>query len=258
MSSAALNTDTDAAWEEWGRRDPYFGVLTNPKFRRSAMTTSSRSEFFRSGQVHVDYVMAMVQQYIDADFLPKSVLDFGCGVGRTLIPLARIARNAVGLDISRSMLREARKNCDEYQLPNVRLVLSNHLVSSTLGTFDFVHSFIVFQHIPPARGRETLRRLLQHLAPGGVAALHFCYSKQHLAGTHGVAPTIDPSAGDHSGLRPPRPAGADPEMQMNAYNVNELLFLIQNQGVSRFHVDFTDHGGELGIFIFFQMNRSAT
>jgi hypothetical protein len=59
-------------------------------------------------------------------------------------------------------------------------------------------------------------------------------------------------------VRPLPPAGADPEMQMNAYNVNELLFLIQNLGVSRFHVDFTDHGGELGIFLFFQMNRSST
>jgi SAM-dependent methyltransferase len=258
MNFAALNAGTDAAWEEWGRRDPYFGVLTDPKFRRNAMTTAARSEFFRSGEVHVDYVMAMVQQYINADFSPRSVLDFGCGVGRTLIPLARIARNAVGLDVSRSMLREARRNCDQHGLPNVRLVLSNHLVSSTLGSFDFVHSFIVFQHIPPARGRETLRRLLQHLAPGGVAALQFCYSKQHLAGTHGVAPVIDQPRGDPTEVRPLPPAGADPEMQMNAYNVNELLFLIQNLGVSRFHVDFTDHGGELGIFLFFQMNRSST
>ena len=50
----------------------------------------------------------------------------------------------------------------------------------------------------------------------------------------------------------PVPLGADPEMQMNAYHMNEVLFLIQRAGVRRFHAELTDHGGELGVIIFFQ------
>ena len=45
---------------------------------------------------------------------------------------------------------------------------------------------------------------------------------------------------------------ADPAMQMNPYNLSELGFLLQSAGIRRFHADFTDHGGELGVFLFFQ------
>jgi hypothetical protein len=48
------------------------------------------------------------------------------------------------------------------------------------------------------------------------------------------------------------PIGVDPEIQMNPYNVNQILFAMQSTGISRFHTEFTDHGGELGVFIFFQ------
>ena len=45
---------------------------------------------------------------------------------------------------------------------------------------------------------------------------------------------------------------SDPEMQMNPYNLGEILFSLQSLGVQRFYADFTNHGGELGVFLFFQ------
>jgi SAM-dependent methyltransferase len=47
---------------------------------------------------------------------------------------------------------------------------------SSIGTFDLVHSFIVFQHISQARGEATLRELGRVLNPGGVGVLHFAYA----------------------------------------------------------------------------------
>ena len=41
---------------------------------------------------------------------------------------------------------------------------------------------------------------------------------------------------------------------MNPYNMNEILFLMQCQGVQRIYIEFSDHGGELGVFIFFSVN----
>ena len=35
---------TDDAWEQWGRRDPYFGVITHAKFRRADMTKEALDE----------------------------------------------------------------------------------------------------------------------------------------------------------------------------------------------------------------------
>jgi SAM-dependent methyltransferase len=253
MTNKLLDMRTDAAWEEWGRRDPYFGVITAPRFRRSEFNEQSKREFFESGESHVHLVIAKIRQYMDPSFAPKTVLEFGCGVGRLLVPFAAIAESVVGLDVSPSMLLEARRNCDERQLNNVQLMPSDDDLSSLTGTFDLVHSFIVFQHIPVQRGRTLFGKLLRHIRPGGIGALHLTYSKAQFAPTHGVAPPQAKS----SAANGPRPTDADPEIQMNPYNLNEILFLMQCQGVERFHVEFSDHGGELGVYLFFSVTGSG-
>ena len=44
----------------------------------------------------------------------------------------------------------------------------------------------------------------------------------------------------------------DPEMLMTPYNLSELAFMLQTAGVASFSVEFTDHSGELGVFLFFR------
>jgi SAM-dependent methyltransferase len=246
MKDMIPDLSTDAAWEAWGRNDPYFGVLTDPKFRRCGLTEQTRLEFFESGQLHVNYVMHVIRKHIDETFEPKSILDFGCGVGRTLLAFAAGGREVVGLDVSPSMLKEAQRNCESFGTRNVRLLLSDDSLSQLTSQFDLIHSCIVFQHIPVERGRRIFSKLLQHLHPGGVGAVQVTYSKAHFASTHGVPPPVSKSK------REPTTPREDPEIQMNPYNINEWLFLMQQHGVLRFQTEFTDHGGELGLFIFFQ------
>jgi SAM-dependent methyltransferase len=260
MSKNLKDMTTDVAWEEWGRRDPYFGVITDQKFRRSEMDDRSKKEFFESGESHAQGVLATIRRHIDPAFAPRAVLDFGCGVGRLLIPFAKMADEAVGLDVSTSMLEEARRNCDEQGLRNVRLCASDDSLSALCESFDLVHSCIVFQHIPLERGRAIFSKLLLHLRPGGVGAIHLTYSKTRFASTHGLAPATPPTVVS-SGTDTPSsetstpsiPTGADPEIQMNPYNLNEILFLMQCRGVQQFHIEFSDHGGELGVFLFFAL-----
>lgn len=246
---------TDIAWEEWGRKEPYFGVITNQKFRRAELTTEARNEFFESGRAHVKFVFEMIRKYINPGFEPASVVDFGCGVGRLLVHFSPVAREVVGLDVSPSMLEEAKRNCDEFGVSNAQLLLSDDQLSTLSGRYDLIHSFIVFQHIPPERGRMIFRQMLPRISAGGVGALHFSYAKTCHAATYGVAPQSVPSAASAwratGSIRKP---GADPEMQMNPYHLNEILFILQGAGVRRFHVEFTDHGGELGVFLFFQIS----
>jgi SAM-dependent methyltransferase len=244
---------TDHAWEEWGRRDPYFGVITDPRFRRSEITELSKREFFESGSNHVDYVMQTIQRLIAPGFVPRTVLDLGCGVGRTLIPFAKIAEQVVGADVSASMLQEARRNCDANQLTNVNLIVSDDSIFPMTEDFDLVHSFIVFQHIPPERGRLIFRNLLDRIAPAGVAAIHVLYSKIQYADTCGIAPVSISFAAAPGQPVPQLVRSVNPEMQMNPYIMNELFFFMQGKGVQRFYSEFSDHGGELGLFIFFQI-----
>jgi SAM-dependent methyltransferase len=242
-----LSTNTtDEAWQAWGQQDPYFGVLTDPRFRRANLTQETKQEFFESGRVHVEAVFAVIRTFVTPAFTTKRVLDFGCGVGRLVIPFARVADEVVGVDVSDGMLAEASKNCVEAGVKNVRFVKSDDTLSGLQGSFDLLHSCLVFQHIPVARGRELLRNMLTHLEPGGIGMVDFVYGKAYFAESFGVPPATFPKdENDES------PSG-DPHMQMNAYNMSEILFLLKEVGIERFHAQFMDHGPEYAALLFFQ------
>ena len=152
----------DRDWEELAQREAYFAVLTDERFLRERLSEEARSAFFASGDADVERLLAL------AEIAPRRALDFGCGVGRLTLALAKRIEEVVGFDVSPTMLGVARAN-----VPNARFVDS----LDGLAPFDLIVSLIVFQHIPVARGEELLRRLLVLLAPGGVAALHVTFRR---------------------------------------------------------------------------------
>lgn len=162
--------NSDQEWERFGSTDPYFGVLTQECFRGKSLSPETSDAFFASGRAHVAQVLEFIHHYVDPDFRPASALDFGCGVGRVLIPLALDVERATGVDVSASMLRETEKNRALFGAKSVSLVHSLHGV---LGEYDLIHSFVVFQHIPLERGYALYDELLGRLQPGGVSAIHF-------------------------------------------------------------------------------------
>lgn len=261
---------TDTEWEKWGRQDPYFGVITAERFRSDRLNDEALAEFFVSGEHHVEGVLRSCRNYFGSDFAPKRILDFGCGVGRLVVAFAREADEVVGVDISESMLAEAARNCANRELGNVRLARSDDKLSQVSGTFDLVHSAITLQHIDVTRGRQIIQRMLQLLVPGGVMAVQLTYAKGYHPNTFGRAPLTTPThlpppvdgfltrlirrrrgsattgGSSASEAAPPR----DPQMLMNPYDLNEIAFILQTAGVTGFHTEFTDHGGELGVFMF--------
>jgi trans-aconitate methyltransferase len=161
-----LNTDKE--WQRYGEVDPYFGVITHNKYHSWSLTDHAREEFFQSGEEHVERIMKALRE-IDPRFSPSNAVDFGCGVGRVTLPLAREAVSVLGVDVSPGMLSEAQKNASDRAISNVRFA---HEVS---GGFDLLHSYIVLQHIPPRRGLRILRELLSQLEQGGMVALQVPY-----------------------------------------------------------------------------------
>jgi cyclopropane fatty-acyl-phospholipid synthase-like methyltransferase len=83
--------------------------------------------------------------------------------------MARKFSHSTGIDISDSMRAETKRNADGAGLDNIILARK---VEDAEFNFDFIHSVMVFQHIPVARGEEIISGLLKRLAPGGVAAFH--------------------------------------------------------------------------------------
>ena len=105
MSSAA----TDKAWETLGRVDPYWAVISNDAYHGRRLTDQQLAAFLKSGADHVDDIWRTCRRLFGDDFAPRRVLDFGCGVGRVTLPLARRVDAVVAIDIADSMLSVARE-----------------------------------------------------------------------------------------------------------------------------------------------------
>lgn len=262
--------DTDKEWERWGKNDPYFGVITHTKFRRKNLTGEAIQEFFESGRRDVKRVLDTCRQYLDKDFSPRSILDFGCGTGRLIVPFSEVSENVVGLDVSDSMLKECEKNCREFSATNVRLIKSDDNLSQLQGKFDLIHSLVVFQHLPVDRGIYIIDNLLRYLNEGGICALQITYSKIKFQKNMGIPNYYIASPNTILGhiyrirqyiiilarnlnTKIQKNRGpADPGMQMNPYNMNQIFFKLQTFGIKNIYLDFTDHGGELGVYLYFK------
>jgi 2-polyprenyl-3-methyl-5-hydroxy-6-metoxy-1,4-benzoquinol methylase len=258
-----LINDSDKTWEAFGKADPYFGVLTHSTFRKDNLTTATKRAFFESGERCVDFMLGTVREHLDASFQPRNGLDFGCGVGRLTIPLARACKSIVGVDVSESMLAEAAKNARDHGVSNASFVRGDDRLSRVTGPLDFVHSLIVFQHIPCRRGEMILKRLIELLRDGGVGMLHFTSSwssdtplaRQLLTESYRSVPLLYVIRNVLKGI----PAG-ERMMQMNRYDLNRLLRILHETGCHRLHVRFTEthYFGHpfYGVILFFQKVRS--
>jgi ubiquinone/menaquinone biosynthesis C-methylase UbiE len=247
-----LNDITDKEWEKFGKNDAYFGVISCDKYRKLNLTEKNKKEFFESGFAYTEEVIQRVNQKIDVNFRPQRALDFGCGVGRISIPLARLAQEVIAVDVSDAMLSEARKNCQAYSIHNVNFIKSDNNLLTLKEQVDFIHSFIVFQHIPTSRGSKIFKRLLSHLDPGGVCVIHFTYaSKRRHRRLRAFAKNWVPFSTNLANLLEGK-SPLHPRMQMNEYNLNQIFDLIQSEQIPDCHVEFTNHNGVLGMIMYFQ------
>lgn len=167
---------TDRDWENWGRNDPYFGVLSHESFRAENISNEGRAAFFLSGEKHIESLLDTIKAHFKPQFKPGRSLDFGCGVGRLLIPLARRSQHASGVDVSAAMLTEARRNCEIHAINNVELLSSDDHLSQVQGEYDLIHSHIVFAHIDPLRGQAIIEALASRISSGGFIAIQVLYS----------------------------------------------------------------------------------
>jgi len=253
-----LPKNTDKDWEYYGAVAPYFGVLSDERFSPANLSEAALEDFFASGVEHIDEVFDVIEKNIEPGFTPARSLDFGCGVGRIVLPLARRSGHVVGVDVSPGMLEEARLNSKKYGISNVEFVESDETLSKVSGTFDFVHSYIVMQHISTRRGVRFLARLLELLNPGGLGALHFTYSwqgwlQQASRGARFVRWLRESVPGGQGLMNLAKGRRFDhPNMLMNTYDVNRLFSMLQEHGCRAVHVKFTDHNGHWGVMLVFQ------
>lgn len=98
-----------------------------------------------------------------------SVLDVGCGVGRWSLLLAARGAQVTGMDLSPTMIAEARRRADASGLADRCRFIVQDLAHLDAGDrFDLMLGVTVLQHIlDPEALRAAVQRMADHLAPGG-------------------------------------------------------------------------------------------
>jgi SAM-dependent methyltransferase len=158
---------TDKQWNAWGEKNPYLGVLG---IESSTMGRNDvEAAFFASGEAHVASVVDTIARHFPGALRADAALDFGCGVGRLVLPLSRRFRQVTGVDISPAMIALASRRIAPN--PNIDFVQQLSQLDPAR-RYDLVHSYIVLQHIRPEQGYPIIANLVDRVAPGGFFALH--------------------------------------------------------------------------------------
>jgi len=236
-------------WDAFGKTDPYFGVIAEPAFHGRSIDARDRAEFFARGVTEIANTLDVARSVVGPTFRPARAMDFGCGVGRLTMPLAANCSQVVGIDISPAMTEEASRNCAAQGIHNVAFATS---IDEVEGTFDFVHSFIVFQHIPPKYGLRLFDQMLGRLRPHGGGMVHFTYARSASVTRKLVHRLRRSSKLAHRLLNLTQGRSFDtPLMAMFEYDLRDPIELLRSHGCERIAGRLTDHGGHLGLMLFF-------
>jgi cyclopropane fatty-acyl-phospholipid synthase-like methyltransferase len=97
------------------------------------------------------------------------VLDVGCGVGRWSSMLAERGAQVTGMDLSPTMINEAKRRAQANGVSDrCRFVVQDLAQLDAGEQFDLVIGVTVLQHIlDPSALREAVERMSAHLSPGG-------------------------------------------------------------------------------------------
>jgi ubiquinone/menaquinone biosynthesis C-methylase UbiE len=228
-------------WEELGENDAYFAVATCDEFKRGNLDDLSKERFFQSGRDHVEELWAEFERGFGPVRRPKRGLDYGCGVGRILVALAEKCDTVVGVDISNTMLVEAKKNCQKMGLTNVELQSTEEFTAADSDKFDLIHSYIVLQHVKPAIGYKIIRSLIDKLDTDGLGAIHITFfdpSKGFTRFRNRVYRNVPFVHRLVSRLR-----GKNSQfMPMYEYRIDHVFRILKESGCHKSIARFTDHG----------------
>jgi SAM-dependent methyltransferase len=161
-SAVAVAASMHTYWDDRARENAVWYVDTSLDYDRPDM-----DQFLATGREIVRHAL------LDAPIRPdrrQRAVEIGCGVGRICLALSEQFDEVVGVDISESMVEQARQLVTA---PIVRfdVVSGSDLEPLADDSADFIVTFTVFQHMPKASLIEAyLQEAARVLRPGGVLA----------------------------------------------------------------------------------------
>jgi SAM-dependent methyltransferase len=175
---ARLIRRVETTWEQLGREEPHWSVLTHDKFKLENIG-DNETDFFQSGERAAALFRASAERCgVDLGAF-KSCFELGCGVGRVTLWLSRMFQQVIAADISASHLKvanEALANFKRTNVTTIKLVSLQDLEACP--EFDAFFSVIVLQHNPPPIMAYLLSSILKKLNPSGIGYFQIpTYSK---------------------------------------------------------------------------------
>lgn len=164
-------TQIKNTWTTFGKTEPFWAVLTREKFKKENLNEAELIQFYDTGKNDISYFEEILNQH-QCTFTDKTVLEFGCGVGRLTKPCSDICKKIYGLDISQPYLDIAKQN-----VPNGEFFLVNDFNKLPVlpSNPDVIYSLITLQHNRPILMKLYIFLLLKVLNKSGIALLHIPY-----------------------------------------------------------------------------------
>jgi len=239
---------TNKDWNKWGSENPYYGVISNPKFLGKKLNHDDLKTFYDSGSSDVKWIINGARKLGANRF--KVSIDFGCGAGRLAIAMSEHSDRVIGIDVSKSIIKEAKTNTPKSLKPKITYALLDPVKDKIPSKYDLVYSYIVLQHIPVNRGKLIIQELLDGLEPNGFAALHITHKynagahkktiiwlRNHLIILHYILNIVRGKKWN------------TPRMRMYLYNFDDVMDIFKKYGLNNVLIEPTDHGGYIGSMI---------
>jgi SAM-dependent methyltransferase len=157
-----------SAWSYLGITRPHFSVLTDRSFLPENIAENIE-KFWASGEAEAAQVERVLLRYGFTDLAKKTCLEYGCGVGRVTMGLARRFGRLDAYDISPGHLTQAELRGQADGATNIQYHLCSDNFLDELNPCDLFYSRIVFQHNPPPIIHHLVSRALRSVRPNGIA-----------------------------------------------------------------------------------------
>lgn len=156
---------------DWDRRARY-----NARFWIASEEFENDAIFARSGERDARMLLEGLESYMHPSW---SVLEVGCGIGRLLKPMTSMFEYVCGVDVSKEMVQRGKEWLKGIE--NVAIFENNGVDLSEFqnNSFDFIFSFVAFQHMPVEVFDGYLSEINRVLKPGRLLKFQICIGESY-------------------------------------------------------------------------------
>src|ERR1039458_7336986 len=131
-------------WDGRAREDAFY-------YAGFGRRNQGQSEFFSSAAEVLGAITSELVRLPEAPAEARRALEIGCGPGRLMLPMSAHFGEIHGVDISAEMAAKAQEALRGVPHAHVHVTTGDGLGMFPDESFDFIYSYIVFQHIPDPR-----------------------------------------------------------------------------------------------------------